>query len=97
MRRFVAAILAAFVVVALAGVPVSADIIQPSSTPYQAQYKDAAHPEQGLAAFTVIATGFTPGQQVFVEECDGNATTVANWDPAINCDSGSSPAPVVAD
>ena len=34
---------------------------------------------------------------MFVEECDGNATTVANWDPAINYDSGSSPAPVLAD
>src|ERR1700733_12007545 len=97
VRRFIVATLAALTVIGLTGAPVRADIIQPQTTPFQAQYKDVNHPEQGLAAFTVIATGYSPGQQVFVEQCDGNAPSVPNWDPTINCDSGSSPAPVIAD
>lgn len=97
VRRFIVAAIAAFTVVAMTAIPGAAEILQPNTTPYQAQFQDPSHPEHGLAAFTVIVSGFTPGQQVFVEECDGNAPSVPNWDPAINCDSGSSPAPVVAD
>ena len=40
------------------------------------------------------ASGFQPGQQVFVEQCDGNALTTPNWTPNIDCDVGTSPAPV---
>ena len=97
MRRFITAAVAGLTVFAWAGSVARADIIQPNTTPFQAQYVDVAHPNLGLQAFTVIATGFTPGQQVFVEQCDGNAPSVPNWDPAINCDSGTSGAPVIAD
>ena len=97
MRRFFAATVAAFTLMALSGAPARADILQPLTTPYQAQFVNPANPALGLAPLTIVASGFTPGAQVFIEQCDGNAPTVPNWDPTINCDSGTSPAPVIAD
>ena len=98
MRRFITAAVAGLTLFAWATAPVAnADIIQPAPTPYQAQYVNVASPGLGLAPFTVVATGYVPGQQIFVEQCDGNAPTVPNWDPTINCDSASSPSPVPAD
>src|SRR6478752_4596952 len=47
--------------------------------------------------FTITATGFTAGSNIFVEQCDGVAPTTVGWDPSVNCDLGSSPAAATAD
>jgi hypothetical protein len=45
--------------------------------------------------FRIAAGGFTPGAQVFVEQCDGNPPTMVGWSPTQNCDLGTSPAGVI--
>jgi hypothetical protein len=47
--------------------------------------------------FTIAAAGFTPGTLVYVEQCDGQAPSAANWLPTRDCDIGSSPASVIVD
>jgi len=47
--------------------------------------------------FTITATGFTAGSNIFVEQCDRVAPTTVGWDPSVNCDLGSSPAAATAD
>jgi hypothetical protein len=48
-------------------------------------------------AFTIVATGYTPGSLVSVEQCDGVATSAAHWSPTTDCDLGSSPSPALVD
>jgi hypothetical protein len=51
----------------------------------------------GPAAFRVVAQGFAPDANVFVEQCDGVPVSQAGWSPTIDCDLGSSPPPASAD
>ena len=48
-------------------------------------------------AFTIVATGYTPGSLVNVEQCDGVSQTAPGWNPTTNCDLATSFAPVLAD
>jgi hypothetical protein len=89
--------LAAFVaVVAAVLAPTAAfasTVTIPSTNPFKVPSDTLGHP----VPFTIAATGFTAGAQVFVEQCDGTPPTTAGWDPTINCDAGSAPAPAIAD
>src|SRR5215831_12103918 len=91
MRRLARTALAgAFVVttvVSYAGAAGAATIVEPSGTPTVV----------ANAPMTVVATGFRPGQNVFIEQCDGTAPTAQGWDPTLNCDNGASPPPAIAD
>ncbi|MGZ6994586.1 MAG: hypothetical protein ACXVIM_05200 [Acidimicrobiia bacterium] len=68
-------------------------VTQPTSTPVVVTANGAGNPY----SFSVQGSGFEPGQNVYIEQCDGNPTTSIFWDPTINCDLGSSPAPAPAD
>ena len=46
---------------------------------------------------TVTASGYTPGSLVYIEQCDGVDPTSSSWNVTIDCDLGSSPAPVIVD
>ena len=45
----------------------------------------------------VTATGFSPGQNVFIEQCDGVDPASQTWSVSIDCDFGVSPGPAIAD
>lgn len=86
--------------VSLAGIVVTAapasaatSITAPSSNPFVVPKDVGGNP----VPFTVSAAGFAPTSNVFVEQCDGVATTAVGWDPTTNCDLGSSPAAAIAD
>jgi hypothetical protein len=49
------------------------------------------------APMTVVASGFTPGSLVYVEQCDGLPSTAKGWDVTIDCDNGASPPAAIAD
>ncbi|MGZ6969325.1 MAG: hypothetical protein ACXVKN_16475 [Acidimicrobiia bacterium] len=70
----------------------AATITSPTGNPFVVPGNAAGQP----LAFTVSATGYTAGDQVFIEQCDGVATTATGWDPTVNCDLGTSPAAAVA-
>jgi hypothetical protein len=65
----------------------------PTGTPFVVPGDAAGNPRP----FTVQASGFAPDTNVFIEQCDGAAPSTPGWDPTINCDLGSSPAPVTSD
>lgn len=71
----------------------STKITEPSGDTYHAvlDANGAALP------VTIVASGFRPGSQVFVEECDGRAPDDPTWSPTLDCDNGNAPAPAIAD
>jgi hypothetical protein len=72
---------------------VASQIVQPSPSPVVVPVAPTGSP----AAITVVAVGFTAGSLVYVEQCDGVATTTAQWSPTVHCDLGSSPSAAIAD
>lgn len=71
-------------------------ITQPSTSPFAIPGSISAtlgSPQ----AFDVTATGFTPGQNVFIEQCDCVDPASATWSVTIDCDFGLSPSPAIAD
>jgi len=46
---------------------------------------------------TIVASGFAPLLDVFVEQCDGVPVSDPRWSATLDCDLGSSPAPAIAD
>lgn len=68
----------------------SPKIVEPSANPVVVQ------PAAGgkLQPFTIRVSGFQPGEQVYIEQCDGVAITDPHWTPTVDCDIGTSPAPV---
>ena len=68
-------------------------ITEPSSSSLAVPADDAGKP----IAITVKATGFTPNESVFIEQCNGKAATDPGWQAALDCDLGSAPAPAIAD
>jgi hypothetical protein len=70
----------------------AATITSPTGNPFIVPANAAGQP----VAFTVSASGYNAGDQVFIEQCDGVATTATGWDPTVNCDLGSSPAAALA-
>ena len=99
MRRFVrlAAVVtaAAAVTLGLSGVA-SAAVQIPTTPPGISPFKVPSNALGQPVAFTIQANGFASGAQVFLEVCDGTPSTAVGWNPNINCDLGSAPAPVVA-
>jgi hypothetical protein len=49
------------------------------------------------APLTVVATGFRPSENVYIEQCDGVPPSALRWSPTLDCDNGSSPPAVIAD
>ena len=69
-------------------------ITTPATSPYVATYDaTGAH----LSYVTIAGTGFAANSLIFVEQCDGVSTSDPLWDPTIDCDSASGPAPVMSD
>jgi len=83
----------AAVVIAVSALPASAAITAPATNPFNVPGDAAGVPQ----SFTVTANGFSPGQAVYVEECDGVPSTAANWSPTTHCDNGTSPSSTNAD
>ena len=92
-RLMLVAVIAAACVLGLAGIAFAATITTPTGNPFVVPGDANGNP----LSFTVVATGFSVGQPVFVEQCDGTPHTAAGWDVTINCDNGASNAPVLAD
>jgi len=92
LTRLVAISAAMFFVVA--GVAYAAtSITTPVGTPFVVPGDGSGNP----LPFTVVATGYTAGAQVFVEQCDGVSPAAPGWSATENCDLGTSPAPATAD
>jgi hypothetical protein len=79
-------------VTVLAGVAY-ATITDPPTNPYAVPGDEAGNP----LPFTITASGFNVGQNVFIEECDGKAATAPGWDPALDCDPGDTTPAKIAD
>jgi hypothetical protein len=93
-RRAAAFVASALIcLVGLAGVAWASTITQPTGPTFVVPGDGAGNP----LPFTVVANGFTPTAQVFVEQCDGTSPTVKGWSPTSNCDLGTSPSPVTVD
>jgi hypothetical protein len=94
VRNFarVAVLVGTLVALTATAAPAFAAVTQPTS-PYTVLADAAGNPRP----FTVTASGFQPDDVVFIEQCDGSSTSDIFWDPTINCDLGSSPAPATAD
>ncbi len=72
--------------------PASAGTITtPSSSPFTVPGDATGTPQ----SFTVSGSGFTQGQQIYIEQCDGVAPSTAGWTPTEHCDLGTSPSAVV--
>ena len=89
---FVALFVAVFGFAAMAMAAASPKIVEPSKSPYTLQLDSAGK----LQPFTIRASGFQSGQQVYVEQCDGVAITDPHWTPAVDCDIGTAGAGVRA-
>jgi hypothetical protein len=68
-------------------------ITVPAANPYVAIY-DATG--ANLSFVTVSGTGFPVSTLMFIEQCDGLAPSAPGWDATVDCDAGSSPAPVMS-
>lgn len=84
---------AAVGVVLMAAPAFAGSITSPSSNPYTVPGDATGTPQ----SFTVSASGFTAGQQVYIEQCDGVAPSTSGWNPTEHCDLGTSPSAVIAD
>lgn len=96
MRKLAEVAVAAGAVLALSSIATPAfasTVSTPSGNPIVVPADSSGNPR----AITVTASGFQPDDSVFIEQCDGTPTTTFGWDPTVNCDLGTSPAPVVAD
>jgi hypothetical protein len=68
-------------------------IEEPRGNPFHVTLDANGKPQ----AFTITVTGFAPGTQVYVEQCNDRPTSAENWLPARDCDIGSSPAAAIVD
>jgi hypothetical protein len=94
MRRFlVLAGTIAAVIVLITGVSFALTITQPVGNPFTVPDDGAGNP----VPFTIVATGFTQFQQVFVQECDGVPPTAPHYSATDHCDLASGNSPAVAD
>ncbi len=95
MRNFarVAVLVGTLMALTATASPAFAAITQPTTSPFSVLADGTGAPRP----FTVRASGFQPDDSVFVEQCDGTPVSDFGWDPTINCDLGSSPAPAIAD
>jgi hypothetical protein len=87
-------LLGSIVALTAAAVPAFAGTVtQPTTNPIVVPASAGGAPY----SFTVQGSGFEPGSQVYIEQCDGTNPSDVFWDPTLNCDLGSSPAPAAAD
>lgn len=91
--RFAAFIAVIAGTLAMSGPAFASTVTIPSTNPFSVPTNSLGQP----VPFTVSASGFTPGQPVFVEQCDGVPSTAVTWSPISDCDLGSSPSSVIAD
>ena len=93
-RRVSAAVVAVVAFVLTSSSAVGATKIeQPSQSPYAVALDANGKPQ----SFTIAASGFPAGHLVFIEQCDGRQPTEDKWSPALDCDVGNAPAPVLVD
>jgi hypothetical protein len=64
------------------------NVTTPSANPYTVPGDATGAPQ----SFTVTGSGFTQGQQIYIEQCDGVSSTTPGWSPTEHCDLGTSPA-----
>lgn len=94
MRKFLSTLALIGGAVLMTATPAFAgSITSPGDNPHTVSGDAAGNPQ----SFTVTVGGFTPGQQVFIEQCDGVAPSVSNYDPAAHCDTVTSPSGGIAD
>ncbi len=95
MRRKLACscALSVVVVLAFANAAFATTITAPTQNPFTVPGDAAGNPQ----AFTISASGFSPGQSVFVEQCDGRSPASPQFDVSTDCDFGNAPGPVIAD
>src|SRR5919201_4938200 len=92
-RRVIVSAVVTAALAGIAGVAYASSITTPSTNPFTVPSDGAGNP----LPFDVVATGFTPGQQIFVTQCDGKSPADPNWTVASDCDFGLAPGPVSAD
>src|SRR5205807_1023011 len=63
-----------------AGVAFAGTVTTPSSSPFTVPGDVGANP----LPFTVVASGYTPGVNVLITQCDGLDPTDSNWSVAID-------------
>jgi hypothetical protein len=88
--RSLAVIAAAAIAVAAVAVPAFATFTTPSDNPHT-----VTGASDGSTPFDIVVDGFTSGQPVFLELCDGS-TVGTGWDPNFHCDNGTAPSPAAA-
>jgi hypothetical protein len=66
---------------------------QPTSNPFTVPVVQSGAQAGTPLTFPVAGTGYPATQAVFIEICDGLPSSNPNWDPTINCDLATSPAP----
>lgn len=89
--RVLASLGGAAISLMLLAAPASAgSITTPSSSPFTVPGDATGTPQ----SFTVSGSGFTQGQQVYIEQCDGVPSSAAGWTPTEHCDLGTSPSAV---
>jgi hypothetical protein len=84
---------AILLIVTSAGIAFAGTITTPTGNPFVWPGDAAGNP----VSVTIVATGYTSGTLVSVEQCDGVAPTVPNWSPTTHCDLATSPAQVIVD
>jgi len=91
-RRAIVVIVVSAVILVGAGVAFAGTITQPTGNPFVVPGDASGNP----LAFTIVGSGFTAGQQVFVEQCDGISPTAPGWDVNFDCDPGQTTAAAIA-
>ena len=67
-------------------------ITQPSDNPHTIPVDN----NYNALPFDITASGYSSGQPVLIEICDGQPSTSAGWSPTTNCDISTSPSAVPA-
>ncbi len=95
-RRGLAATIVGVVLIGTASVAYASQITLPAANPFAIPGNVAATVGTPQAV-DVVATGFIPNQNVFIEQCDGKDPADPTWSVAIDCDFGLSPSAAIAD
>ena len=82
--------------VAVSGQAAAGSITSPTGTP-QHPFQVPANSHDDPVAFTITGSGWSLGQSVFIEQCDGVPPTASGWDPTTDCDTGTAPAAALGD
>jgi hypothetical protein len=91
-RIVVASFLVVAGLLALTGAAFAGTITTPSTNPFAVPGDSTGNPQP----FTVVGSGFAPNTNIFAIICDGTPSTTPGWDPTLNCDNLTAPAPVAS-